>query len=118
MLAAEVEGIRVKALNSTGKRKSMFWSMYFRLTETFVLPLDLYYEGRMVMKKGLDYGYAITVHKSQGSSISKTFVDLRDIRKQKIRDKINNRYIKNMKRSFKNIWNKIRSWMPRLKPAS
>ena len=27
MLAAEVEGIRVKALNSTGKRKSMFWSM-------------------------------------------------------------------------------------------
>lgn len=88
MLAAEVEGIRVKALNSTGKRKSMFWSMYFRLTETFVLPLDLYYEGRMVMKKGLDYGYAITVHKSQGSSISKTFVDLRDIRKQKIRDEL------------------------------
>ena len=88
MLAAEVEGIRVKALNSTGKRKSMFWSMYFKLTETFVLPLDLYYEGRMVMKKGLDYGYAITVHKSQGSSISKTFVDLRDIRKQKIRDEL------------------------------
>lgn len=87
-LAEAIDNIRVCALNSTGKTKSMMWGKYFRLTESFVLPCDLFYDGRMIMKKGLDYGYAITVHKSQGSSISKTFVDLKDIRKQKTRDEL------------------------------
>ena len=58
------------------------------MTKSIAFPRDVYLGDRMIIKKSLDYGYAITVHKSQGSSIKNTFVDLKDIRKQKNPDEL------------------------------
>lgn len=83
-----IENTRLMAIKTTGNTRKMLWSRYFKMTKSVVFPRDLYVDDRMVIKKGLDYGYAITVHKSQGSSIKNTFVDLKDIRKQKNLDEL------------------------------
>lgn len=87
-LASISEQLRIDALAATGKRRAILWSRYFKLTRSACFPIDVYYDDRLILKKNLDYGYAITVHKSQGSSIQNIFVDLKDIRKQKIRDEL------------------------------
>lgn len=87
-LAECIDNTRLMAISSTGKARSMMWRRYFNMTKSIAFPRDVYLGDRMIIKKSLDYGYAITVHKSQGSSIKNTFVDLKDIRKQKNPDEL------------------------------
>ena len=47
--------------------------------ESFLCPFDLMYENRMIRKKSIDYGYCISVHKSQGSSINNVLIDMGNI---------------------------------------
>lgn len=87
-LAYRIEEIRLKALEAKqrrDRRASYYWKDYFSMINSFSSPIDLYFDGRMIKKKGFDYGYAVTTHKSQGSSFENVFIDMKDI--NRCRDK-------------------------------
>ena len=46
---------------------------------SFASPIDLYYDNRLIKKKSFGYGYAMTIHRSQGSSINNVFIDMKDV---------------------------------------
>ena len=52
---------------------------YYKLYKSFTTPFDLCCDNRIIKKKSFEYGYACTVHKSQGSSIDNVFIDMWDI---------------------------------------
>jgi hypothetical protein len=73
-IAYTIEGIRLKALKNPAN-----WLKYYQLIKSFATPFDLEFDNRIVKKKTFDLGYACTVHKSQGSTYDKVYVDLNDI---------------------------------------
>ncbi len=64
-LATLIESTRMNAIEAPNlfKQKKL-WVEYFNLIGSFLSPYDLSYDGRIVYKKSLDYGYCITSHKS------------------------------------------------------
>lgn len=82
-LAGTIEQIRLRAIDAK-KRKlrvsGRYWKMYYELINSFTTPVDLFFDNRLIRKKSFDYGYATTVHKSQGSSYDNVFVDMRNIK--------------------------------------
>ena len=81
-LASALEAIRFKAIDAkqvSSFKASLYWKQYYELLHSFVTPIPLVYEGRVVRKKSFDYGYASTSHKLQGSTYDTIFVDLRNI---------------------------------------
>lgn len=73
---------RSQAIHSSktkdGKAK-MYWAMYYAAFGQFATPFDIIVEGRTVKPKTLDYGYNITVHKSQGGTFHNVHVNFSDI---------------------------------------
>lgn len=82
-LANTIEYYRLTALeakaNGNKVKAALNWKQYYAIVESFATPVDLYYEGRLVKKKTLDYGYAVSVHKSQGSTYNNVFIDIDNI---------------------------------------
>lgn len=66
-------------LKKSGKSASLMWSKYYTLMGSFATTFDLFCDNRVIKKKTFDYGYALTVHKSQGSSFNTVFVDIANI---------------------------------------
>ena len=52
---------------------------YYEMLGSFTTPIDLYYDGRLIRKKSFDYSYALSTHRSQGSSYNNVLVDIRNI---------------------------------------
>ena len=79
-----IETTRLKAvdLKAKGKRNVELWKRYFETINSFACTFNLFYDNRVIKRKTFDYGYAITVHRSQGSSNNKVFVDMSNIGKQ------------------------------------
>jgi ATP-dependent exoDNAse (exonuclease V) alpha subunit len=46
---------------------------------TFLTPIDIVCDNRVIRCKSIDYGYAITSHKSQSSSFDDVAVDINNI---------------------------------------
>jgi hypothetical protein len=82
-LASKIEDIRISALElkKCGKRQkaSILWRSYFKMMKSFATPKDLYFDNRIIKKKTFDYGYACSIHKSQGSSLNTVFVDMSNV---------------------------------------
>ena len=57
------------------------WKRYYELQEYFASPFDLFYEDRLVKSATIKLGYAISTHKSQGSSINNVYIDFGDLRR-------------------------------------
>lgn len=74
-IAKGLEELRVNAINSPQSRKSKYWKSYYELENSFCTPFDLIHAGRTIKQKTLDYGYAITLHKSQGSTYDIVYYD-------------------------------------------
>lgn len=66
-------------------RQARIWKSFFIFRDNFVLlePLTTKKWGKdfLVSKKDIDYGYGITIHKSQGSTYNTVFVNGKDINK-------------------------------------
>lgn len=77
----ETTRLRALELKSKGKRATDTWKRYFETLNSFATPFNLFYDNRVIKKKTFDYGYASTVHKSQGSSYNRVFVDMGNIGK-------------------------------------
>lgn len=82
-LASMIENYRLNAIEAKNSRNwklsKDLWKQYYDIMGSFTTSFDLYYENRLIRKKTFDYGYAITLHKSQGSSINDVYVDMRSI---------------------------------------
>lgn len=80
-----IEKIRIEALlaKQAGNRRvaSRLWKQYFEIINSFATTYNLYFENRVIKKKTFDYGYAITVHRSQGTTLNTVFVDIGNISK-------------------------------------
>lgn len=72
-----------KYISACAKAKSpKLWFRYFDWRATFYSMVDIEVGKRKVIKMDIDYGWAITVHKAQGSTYSQVFVDYIDISRQ------------------------------------
>lgn len=60
--------------------KAKYWSDYYKFKESCLLLTDIKgLDGKKIFSRDLDYGFAVTSHKSQGSTFDTVFVDVRDI---------------------------------------
>lgn len=81
-LAALIEYYRISAIQSKNRTVArQYWKVYYEILNSFTSPINLYYDNRLVRKKSFDYGYACTVHRSQGSSYNDVLVDIQNIKK-------------------------------------
>ena len=66
---------------SASKESAMTWRAYYSVVESIFTMFDVTDEtGKVVYKeKSMDFGYASTIHKSQGSTYTYAFVDDSDI---------------------------------------
>lgn len=78
--AANVAREALKFMAAAKQNRSL-WVKYFDWRAKFYLLQDVFLRDKKALKKDLDYGYAITVHKAQGSTYDHVFVDERDLSK-------------------------------------
>ena len=76
------EEIRLKAIDDANVYpKGRAWAPFYDFQKSFATPIDISFKGKIKIKKTLDYGYAHTIHKSQGGTYKYIAVDSRDIYK-------------------------------------
>lgn len=79
-IAAKLEDIRVTAVRAKSTAKKMAWRNYYNTLNSFITPVNLVADdSRLIRKQSLDYGYASTVHRLQGSSYTNILVDWRNL---------------------------------------
>lgn len=82
-LSGTIERIRLQAIEAKQKKlrySYKYWEKYYELINSFSSPINLFYDGRLIRKKSFDYGYTSTIHRLQGSSLDKIFIDLKNIK--------------------------------------
>ena len=81
-LANTIEEIRTSAVTykNINRTKSVYyWKKYYAIINNFGIMQSLMFNNRTIKKKTFDYGYAISTHKSQGTTLNNVFIDMRDI---------------------------------------
>ncbi len=74
-LAKELEERRLEAI----AKPQHGWRTFYVLNHAFLTPVDLVYNNRVIKRKSIDYGYCISVHKSQGSTYQNVLIDMMNI---------------------------------------
>lgn len=68
------------AKRATASNKATCWKEYFKFKESCLLLTNIIDKnGKILFNRSLDYGFALTVHKSQGSTFTTTLVDVDNI---------------------------------------
>lgn len=68
------------AKTANTKLRSQKWKEYYEFKENCLLLTNIISsDGKILFSRDLDYGFALTAHKSQGSTFDTTFVDVNDI---------------------------------------
>lgn len=85
--------IRAKQSNSAERRKN--WIKYYAFKDTHLTLDDIYLyatDGSVydTIQKELDYGYALTTHKLQGTTVDNIIVDLKDFQVEEYQSKFRN----------------------------
>lgn len=75
-LAEKCENLRIKAVKSKNKAD---WRKFYKVYNSFLTPVDLLYDGRVIKRKSLDYGYCISTHKSQSSGYQIVMIDMENL---------------------------------------
>lgn len=82
-LAQTIENVRLDAISAKNRgnrtASKFLWKKYYDMMKSFATPIPLMFDNRVVKPKTFMYGYAITVHKSQGSSYNSVFVDMSNL---------------------------------------
>lgn len=75
-IAKELEKLRQRAIKT---KSANDWRKYYQMNDSFLTPVDLIYDGRIIKRKSLDYGYCISAHKSQSSTYQIILIDMENI---------------------------------------
>lgn len=75
-IAYILENIRQKAIHTKIKKD---WAKYYDAYNSFFIRTNLVCDGRIIKTPGIDYGYAVTTHYSQGSTYNDVFIDIKDM---------------------------------------
>lgn len=68
------------ALNSNGGTRVTRWKQYYDFRKKYLLAANIIGQiGELIHERDLDYGFAISAHKSQGSTYESVFVDVNDM---------------------------------------
>lgn len=65
--------------NATGGTRAKKWGEYYDFKKKYLLATNVFKDNKLLYSRDLDYGFAITSHKSQGSTYDTVFVDLNDM---------------------------------------
>jgi hypothetical protein len=72
--------LHYNALMAKPNQRYDAWKKYFSFKENHLLLKDIRKNDDSIMiKKDLDYGYGLTIHKTQGSTYGNILINLRDI---------------------------------------
>lgn len=77
----EVHEAKLKKAKESGR----FWKQYYEFKGENLLMSDAELNGRLIVKKDLDYGYCCTVHKTQGSTYDNVIINGKNINRNKTR---------------------------------
>lgn len=68
------------AKTANNRVKASKWKDYFKFKESCLLLTNIYRaDGKVLYTRDIDYGFALTAHKSQGSTFDTVFVDVNNI---------------------------------------
>lgn len=68
------------AKNATGGTRASLWKKYYDFKKKYLIITNITDRtGKIIFQRDIDYGFAITAHKSQGSTYNTVFVDLNDM---------------------------------------
>lgn len=68
------------AKTANAKHRSQYWKEYYTFKESCLLLTNILdNNGKLLYSRDIDYGFALTAHKSQGSTFDTVFVDVHDI---------------------------------------
>lgn len=68
------------AKNACGGDRGAKWRSYYDFKKKYILATNIVgRDGRILFSRDIDYGFAITSHKSQGSTYDTVFVDVNDM---------------------------------------
>lgn len=85
---ARFKSIAIQKMNyaegaTYGSERSKRWKDFFEFKNENLIMVDITkdtgYKEKKIINKDLDYGYGVTIHKSQGSTYTHVFVNLTDI---------------------------------------
>lgn len=69
-----------KAKNANGANRVKLWKEYYEFKKNYLLAANIIgRDGSILYSRDIDYGFAITSHRSQGSTYHNVFVDVNDI---------------------------------------
>lgn len=91
--------LHYEAINAHKSDRSRNWVRYYKFKDTVLTMVSFKLNeanNYQLVKKDIDYGYAITAHKSQGSTFDNVLIDLRDILYYKVNNKWRKRFDKDM----------------------
>lgn len=75
-----MEHLISSARKATGGTRAGKWKDYFNFKKKYLLATNIINrDGRILYGRDLDYGFAITAHKSQGSTYDNVFVDVNNM---------------------------------------
>lgn len=76
-----INELKQRALNATRANRVERWKDYYNFKKEHLIATNIIdrYTGKINYSRDLDYGFAITSHKSQGSTYDMVFVDLNDM---------------------------------------
>ena len=88
-IGAEFERLRKYAMSQQGRSAAIAWQALTSFKDKFMTPVPIVYGtyyGAPAVKipKQIDFGYAHTIHKSQGGTYDSIFIDSRDIEKFRV----------------------------------
>jgi len=80
----KLRSLHTAALYGDVLKKGELWKNYYKFKETYMTMIDFPIDtgksnNPTYVKKEIDYGYAVTVHKLQGSTIKNIFLDAMEI---------------------------------------
>lgn len=64
---------------ASGGTRAKKWNEYYDFKKKYLLATNIFKGNKLLYSRDLDYGFAITSHKSQGSTYNTVFVDLNDM---------------------------------------